>query len=76
MEDENFEDIPDVYVKGDDKDALGRSQLFVMYDITMKDMEAVENRIYRLICYFLEKFEKVSRVKDFFSLVDRFLTIE
>ena len=43
-----------------------------MYDVAQEDLEKVEKRLYQTICFFLDKYEKVNRVKDFYTIIDRF----
>lgn len=45
---------------------------YIIYDVTEKDMKKIEKRLAKTITFFIEKFEKVNRAKDFFTIVDRF----
>lgn len=41
----------------------------------MKDLESVENRLVRTMSIYLSKMEKVCRVKNFYTIVDRYTTL-
>jgi len=62
---------------GDEKDvALFGYGKFIMFENSSSDLESVEDRIIRMVSLFIDKFEKVNRVKNFFSIIDRFVEIE
>ncbi|KAL4500564.1 hypothetical protein ABPG72_002988 [Tetrahymena utriculariae] len=64
--------VPEIYVKGDHKDGLSGYGKYIVYDVSEKDTQKVEKRILKTISFYIEKFEKVNRVKDFFTIFDRF----
>jgi len=72
MEEEGFNRIPDVHLKSDNKDSF-YSNGYSIFDVSFQDQETIEKRLYKTICFFLDKYEKVTRVKDFYTLVDRFV---
>lgn len=64
--------IPEILVKSDENDHLIIP--YVLYDIVLnEDLKSLEKRLYKTICFFLDKYEKVNRVKDFNTIIDRFV---
>lgn len=62
---------------GDEKDvALFGYGKFIIFENSLNDLDSVEDRLIRMVSLFIDKFEKVNRVKNFFSIIDRFVEIE
>lgn len=75
--DEGFEFlIPEILVKQDTKDSYTPLIKYVMYDKVKEDYEKIEKRLLKMVSYYLEKYEKIARVKDFYMISDRFVILQ
>ena len=72
MEDAEFNKIPEIYLINDNKDNF-YSKAYSIYDVAFSDLENVEKRLYKTICFYIDQYEKINRVKDYYTIIDRFV---
>lgn len=59
-------------VEGDRKNSGLGAAKYVVYEASSEDLKEVETRVVNTVSFFVDKLEKLNRMKDYFTIADRF----